>query len=181
MIKNIGNLNGMHSQELLALYEAIKSQLVNRGISKGYADPTGYYAEKLFCAAYNGAKQEENQVNSGHDVVYRNKKYQIKARVNRPKEPSKSRKYKQYMKLTTGDGSYLFDVLVFIVFEKDFSVKQAIRVDIHDIEDSGIGRLVNEEDGKCCLQVNEATVNEAIRRKLATDITDKFVGACLSC
>lgn len=173
----LSRMDKLGIMELLSLHESIKDSLVKKGWAKGYSDPIGYAAEQLFISAYPSAKLASSSVNKGYDLTYRGNSYQIKARVNRPRESGTSRKYKQYIKLGV-NGEFLFDVLVFIVFEKDFSVKQAFKINAKNIEDAGIGQKI-DGDNKYCLRVSEESIRLAINNKFAVDITDKIKKSCL--
>lgn len=104
--------------ELMREYGVIKAQLNDYGISRTEREPTSDYAEWLVASKLD-LLQAENTVQSGYDLLdpQMRETYQIKARriLIGHSYTVRISKYKKY----------LFDYLVLILFNEDFTFRRA--------------------------------------------------------
>jgi hypothetical protein len=111
----------LDSIDLLKLYSEIISELKNRKILRSTNNPVADYAEWLVSKAFNW-KLEHNS-KAGFDAIDdKGIKYQIKAR--RLHSSNKSRQLSVIRNLE----EKLFDVLVAILFNEDFSILEAYKI-----------------------------------------------------
>jgi len=104
--------------ELLVLHAQVGEELRGRGVVRSANNPTGDFAEYLFCRAF-GWQQAPNS-ERGHDATGQDgTRYQIKAR--RIHRRNKSRQLSAIRDIEGGH----FDVLAGILFNDDFKVMRA--------------------------------------------------------
>ena len=114
--------------ELMREYVALKHEMTDLGISRTEGEPTGDYAEWLV-ATKMGLQIVENTVQSGYDLIdpETGTTYQVKAR-----RIFKSHQYK--IALAKYD-KYPFDYLIVVLFDEDFSVREAYKYPYEVIPD----------------------------------------------
>jgi hypothetical protein len=115
----VTDLKQMTVAELLKLHAMIGDELRSREIVRSSNNPTGDYAEYLFCRAF-GWEQAGNS-EKGFDAVSSDGKtrYQIKGR--RVHDLNKSRQLSAIRDLEAGP----FDMLAGVIFDADFQVSRA--------------------------------------------------------
>lgn len=105
----------MSLKQLLGVYADLSKELRERGVSRSENNPTGDFAEYLFCHAF-GWRQEANS-KQGYDATgVDGVRYQIKAR--RSHLHNKSRQLSAIRDLT---GAH-FDILAGVIFTERFEV-----------------------------------------------------------
>jgi len=110
-------LQDMNEQRLLKLYSELMEELRNRELIRTSNNPVADYAEKI-AVDYMGLTRLGKE-ERGHDAVDRNKRrYQIKGR--RITKHNSSRQLSVIRDLD----EKLFDYLVAIIFNEDFSVNE---------------------------------------------------------
>lgn len=113
---------------LMREYVALKREMTDLGISRTEGEPTGDYAEWLV-ATKMGLQIVENTVQSGYDLIdpETGTTYQVKAR-----RIFKSHQYK--ISLAKYD-KYHFDYLIVVLFDEDFSIREAYKYPYEVIPD----------------------------------------------
>lgn len=111
------DIKSFTTAELLSFHAQIGEDLKRRGITRSLNNPTGDFAEYLFCKAY-GWKQAPNSA-KGFDALDGNMRYQIKAR--RLHDSNKSRQLSALRDLTARH----FDYLAGVLFNADYTIFKA--------------------------------------------------------
>lgn len=105
------------ARELLALHAQIADQLIARGVTRSYNNPTGDLAELLFCKAFGWTRADKSK--SHVDAIGDGIRYQIKGR--RITRVNKSRQLGVLREL---DGGH-FDFLAGVLFTEDYGIQRA--------------------------------------------------------
>jgi len=112
------DISGLNPTELLVLHAQIAEELRSRGITRTSNNPTGDFAEYLFCKAF-GWKQECNS-NAHIDAIGSDgMRYQIKAR--RITRYNNSRQMSAIRNLVDDH----FDFLAGVLFTEDYKIYRA--------------------------------------------------------
>ena len=110
------NINNLSVSDLLKSHAGILEELCTREIVRSANNPTGDYAEWLFCRAFGWA-QAANSV-KGYDATDAdNVRYQIKGRRLHQRNTSR-----QLSAIRDLEG---FDVLAGVLFDENFGIKRA--------------------------------------------------------
>ncbi len=111
-----------YALELMRQYVELKHKMTDLGISRTEGEPTGDYAEWLVSVKL-GLKIVENSVQSGYDLVdpKTGETYQVKAR--------RIFKKHQYKIAISKYDKYPFDYLIIVLFDENFSVRDAYQYD----------------------------------------------------
>jgi hypothetical protein len=113
------HLSNLNEKELLRLHAAIIDELKFRKVVKTKNNPVGDYTEWLIAKVLN--LKLANNSESGYDAFDENGiKYQIKGRRITPE--NKSRQLSAIRNLNKND----FDYLVGVIFDKDYSIIDAV-------------------------------------------------------
>ena len=121
----MSSFDGKSPLELLSLHVAIMDELRDRGIIRSGNNPTGDYAEHLFCKRF-GWKLEGNS-RKGYDAIDDAMKYQIKGRrLNRHSNQSR-----QLSAIRDLDG---FNVLAGVLFDHDFRITRAALIPVRIVQ-----------------------------------------------
>ena len=108
-------------KDLLLLYANLLEELKKRQILRSNNNPTADYAEWLASRALNLKLEPKSK--KGYDAIdSKGYKYQIKGRRITPSNPSRQ------LGVIRNLGDKHFDFLIGIIFEKDFSVKEAYKI-----------------------------------------------------
>lgn len=119
------NLQQLSIIKLLQLYDSILDELIQRKVIRTNNNPVGDYAEWLVAQKFG--LELANCSKTGYDGISNsNIRYQIKSRRNHPS--NESRQLNVIRKFD--DNS--FDFLIAILFNKDFSIKEAYKLP-HDV------------------------------------------------
>jgi hypothetical protein len=122
----MGSLHDKSISELLALYVAVMEELRERDVLRSANNPTGDFAEYLFCRAF-GWTQEDNSAAAfdatGDDGV----KYQIKGRGLHRRNRSR-----QLSAIRALDG---FDILAAVLFNDDYRIMRAALIPVAVVRD----------------------------------------------
>ena len=120
------NLYHKSIAELLALHVAVTEELRARKVLRSANNPTGDFAEYLFCGAF-GWTQESNSTKAfdatGHDGT----RFQIKGR--RMHRRNKSRQLSQ---IRNFDG---FDVLAAVLFDDQYLIERAALIPVSTVRE----------------------------------------------
>jgi hypothetical protein len=122
----MGSLHDKSISELLALYVAVMEELRERDVLRSANNPTGDFAEYLFCRAF-GWTQEDNSAAAfdatGDDGV----RYQIKGRGLYRRNRSR-----QLSAIRALDG---FDILAAVLFNDDYRIMRAALIPVAVVRD----------------------------------------------
>lgn len=117
----VNNLENMNEQALLQLYSDLMEELRNRELIRSSNNPVADYAEKV-AVEYMGLTRLGKE-ERGYDAVDDNKmKYQVKGR--RLTRHNNSRQLGVIRNLD----EHLFDYLIAIIFNEDFTVKEIWKI-----------------------------------------------------
>jgi len=123
------NLKKMNEKNLLGLYSMLMEELRNRGLIRSSNNPVADYAEKVavnYMGLYRVGKEER-----GYDAIDdRKRKYQIKGR--RITKHNSSRQLGVIRNLE----EKLFNYLIAVIFNEDFSVKEIWKVPYRFVKDN---------------------------------------------
>ena len=108
----------MTAVQLLALHAQVADELVVRGITRSYNNPTGDLAERLFCMAF-GWKQAGKSHPHVDAIGPDGTRYQIKGR-----RVTRKNKSRQLGALRDLCGEH-FDFLAGVLFSEDYSIMRA--------------------------------------------------------
>lgn len=111
-------ISHLTARDLLALHAKIADELISRGVTRSYNNPTGDFAEYLFCAAF-GWKRADKSFANVDAVGQDGARYQIKGRRVTPH--NKSRQLGALRDLTGGH----FDFLAGVLFSEDYGITRA--------------------------------------------------------
>jgi hypothetical protein len=112
------DISGLTTMQLLAVHARVADELRERGVTRTLNNPTGDFAEYLFCKAFGWA--QGNNSNAYIDAVGSDgMRYQIKGR--RLTRLNKSRQLSGIRKLS---GAH-FDFLAAVLFAEDYTVFKA--------------------------------------------------------
>lgn len=115
------NLQQLSIIELLQLYDRVLDELSEREVIRTNNNPVGDYAEWL--VAQKLGLELANCSKTGYDGISKdNIKYQIKARRNHPANNSRQ------LNVIRNFENNSFDFLIAILFNKDFSIKEAYQI-----------------------------------------------------
>jgi hypothetical protein len=106
------------ARELLALHAKVADELIARGITRSYNNPTGDLADYLFCKAF-GWKQADKSFANVDAMAKDGKRYQIKGRRITPQNKSR-----QLGTLRDLAGAH-FDFLAGVLFSEDYAITRA--------------------------------------------------------
>jgi hypothetical protein len=120
------DIKAFSEQSLLSLHNAITEELKDRGVTRTRNNPTGDYAEYLFCKAF-GWQQETNSKKSIDATDRHGTTYQIKAR--KKGITTDSRQLSAIRNLTEDS----FDYLAGLIFNPDYSVYKAALIPIRTV------------------------------------------------
>lgn len=121
MIMNEQNLQSLSTLELLRSYDFILDELIRRKIVRTHNNPLGDYAEWLV-AQKLCLTLAHNSESSYDGVNENNEKFQIKSRRNHPSNGSR-----QFNVIRNYEAKG-FDFLITVLFNKDFTVKEAYKL-----------------------------------------------------
>jgi hypothetical protein len=127
-MKKVNNLKTMDERALLHLYADLMNELRDRELIRSSNNPVADYAEKIAVEILNlerVGKQEK-----GYDAISGHIKYQIKGR--RITRHNKSRQLGVIRNLD----DKLFDFVVAVIFNEDFSVKEIWKIPYRFIKDN---------------------------------------------
>ena len=143
-------------------YSQILHELNEAGIIRTYNAPTGDYAEWIVSQRYD--LELETNSNAYYDAIGQDgKRYQIKSRWEHPNNNGiRLSPIHDYDKSTT-----LFDFLIVVMFNMDYSIKAVYRVRYEDINDLG---KFNKHQNGFIIQVTKKFINDP----RVVDITEDF-------
>lgn len=122
------DLVGLSPRELLALYPDILDELRSRGLIRSKNNPVADYAEYLAAKAFD--LNLANKSNTGFDGIGPDGlRYEVKARRITADNPSRM------LSAIRGLDKHHFDVLLGIVFERDFGVQRACTIPVAVVEE----------------------------------------------
>lgn len=132
---NTHDLSGWPPRKLLALYRAILTELKEQQIIRANNAPTGDYAELLVQRATDATLAPQSQ--KGWDLQLPDgAQWQVKSRVL--SQPS-TRGERQLSPFNSWD----FDQGMIVLFDEDFTVRQAALLPVADLKDSAsVGGVV---------------------------------------
>ncbi|MBN1459955.1 MAG: hypothetical protein JXA57_10480 [Armatimonadetes bacterium] len=113
------NLKALTSAQLLGLHSDVLAELRSRGVVRSSNSPVADYAELLVCRALK--LQQASPSEKGFDAVAADgTRYEVKARRYSPTS------HPSHFSAIRGLKQGHFDFLVCVLFEADFSVRQAV-------------------------------------------------------
>ena len=122
------DLIGLSSRELLALYPDVLDELHRRGLIRSKNNPVADYAEHLAAKAFD--LKLANKSNTGYDGIGPDGlRYEVKARRITADNPSRM------LSAIRGLDKRHFDVLLGIVFNRDFGVLRACTIPVAVVEE----------------------------------------------
>ena len=130
------NLQNMSVLDILRVSDRVIDELLRRGIVKTRNKPIGGYTEWLVCRGLGlkPAKNNQRGYDATDDLEVR---YQIKGRQVNPKTADKDAPVSGEIK---GLGSGVFNVLVVVIFDKDWRVQNAIKAPYHVVMENKRGK-----------------------------------------
>jgi hypothetical protein len=117
---NIKYLKAMDEQALLHLYADLMDELRNRELIRSSNNPVADYAEKIAVDTLHLERVGKEE--KGYDAIYGHIRYQIKGR--RITKHNNSRQLSVIRNLD----EKLFDFIVAVIFNEDFSVKEIWKI-----------------------------------------------------
>lgn len=118
------NLENKSVTEIMKLYSDVLDELKKRNVIRTFNSPVGDYAEWLVCKVLELELVPNSK--KGHDAVGPDgKRFQIKSRLERSGEKQRQL---GVIRNFNNDEFDEFDELIAIIFDEDFSVKEAYKV-----------------------------------------------------
>lgn len=118
-------LSQQRISDLLGIYGQVLNELYERGVIRSANAPTGDYAEWLVQRALGGELQPNS--NKSADLIVRNKKIQIKARVLSCPEKAGERQLSSFR-------TWEFDDAVIVLFDRHYGIRRATRIKVAELE-----------------------------------------------